>query len=531
MNRHHPQPQHPQVQSLATAVLAAFAACAAGVSINAAANDTAQVAIAGLHPAGSEPKAQPSFHLAPATLQEPSHVDADGAGLSAYMAPAVHAVPSALAGVSSARLTPEAIAAHLQTTAGNHAAPLSGYGAPLGGNGAPLSGAATPNTIVTYTPAQIRAAYGLPALPAAGSRLTAAQAASLGSGQTIYIIDAFNHPNVAADLGLFNSRFGLPACTNLAIGPTTKLPLAAPAAGAGCTLSVVYAGANGLPTSTAPAYDSGWAVEIAMDVQWAHATAPMARIVLIEAAGATLSQLAAAIQLANHMGPGVVSMSFGGGEGSWMSAYEPLFTQAGSSYIASTGDAGAGVSWPSNSPNVLGVGGTTLTYTGTGARKEVVWAGTGGGLSAYFAEPSYQTAVTVPGEPSAAASKRRGVADVAFNADPYTGQFLVVTPPGTSSPQWYSAGGTSIGSPQWAGMLAIVNAERAQVAKSPIGLSQNLLYRTIATNRGMYTGAFLDVNSGRDGSCGTCGAGTGYDLPTGLGTPNANSLLGLLSSY
>jgi subtilase family serine protease len=156
----------------------------------------------------------------------------------------------------------------------------------------------------------VRAAYGLPALPAAGSVLNAAQAAQLGAGQTIYVVGARHNPNVAAELAAFNQKFGLPGCTTKAIAVTAALPLAAASASA-CELSVVYTTTTGSRTATAPAYESGWATELALDVQWAHATAPLARIVLIEAPDPSVNSLLGAIRLANAMGPGVVSMSFG----------------------------------------------------------------------------------------------------------------------------------------------------------------------------------------------------------------------------
>ena len=114
-------------------------------------------------------------------------------------------------------------------------------------------------------------------------------------------------------------------------------------------------------TAAAPAYESGWATEIALDVQWAHATAPLARIVLIEAADASLNSLLGGVKLANAMGAGAVSMSFGANEGNYTASVDAAFTGAGMTYLAATGDWGAAVSWPSVSPKVLAVGGTSLS--------------------------------------------------------------------------------------------------------------------------------------------------------------------------
>lgn len=383
-----------------------------------------------------------------------------------------------------------------------------------GGDAAPM---ASTTTVTTYTPAQIRAAYGLPALPASTTGLTAAQAAQLGAGQTIYIVNAKHDPNIAAELAAFNATFGLPACTSRTLAANASLPLAS-ASKTACELVVAYSSSAGALTATAPAYDSGWATEIALDVQWAHATAPLARLVLIEAPDAGVTSLARAVGLANKMGAGVVSMSFGAGEGSWTTSYDGYFGTAGMSYLAATGDNGAAVSWPSVSSKVVAVGGTTLSYTGSGARSETTWSGTGGGTSAYVALPSYQSG-TIGGY------ARRAVADVAFNADPNSGQYVALISPGTSTTRWVSAGGTSLSTPQWAGLLAVANATRLMAGKALLGQPHAVLYQQIGAVPAQYGAAFKDVASGRNGSCTSCAAATGYDTPTGWGTPNASALL------
>jgi hypothetical protein len=129
------------------------------------------------------------------------------------------------------------------------------------------------------------------------------------------------------------------------------------------------------------------------------------------------------------------------------------------------------------------------------------------------------------GGPFGALRPMRGVADVSFNADPGSGQYTVVTPEGAAAPNWYSGGGTSIGAPQWAGLLAIANAQRALAAKAPLGQPQSLLYGQVGAVPGRYAAAFNDVATGRNGTCLVCTAAHGYDLPTGLGTPNADDLL------
>lgn len=446
----------------------------------------------------------PAYHLAPVILAAPDDADASGASLSAARAPKSQALP--ISTLSSRRLTVQAMQA-----------------AGLGTDGA-VSPQASTSAVVTYTPAQIRAAYGWPALPTSLTNLTAAQAAQLGAGQTIYIVDAMNDPNVLAELSAFNQKFGLPACTSVPISTSTSLPLAAPPTNA-CQISVAYSTTAGALTNTAPAYDSGWQGEIALDVQWAHATAPLARIVLIEAPDSSVNSLLAAVKLANTMGPGVVSMSFGGAEGSWTASVDSTFTTAKMSYVAASGDSGSGVSWPAVSSNVLGVGGTSLTYSGSGARAEVAWSGSGGGTSAYTATPSYQSSA-VPGMGTVS---HRSVPDVSFNADPNTGQYLAVIPQGSSTAQWLSAGGTSLATPQWAGLTAVANAMRVVASKAVLGAPQSVLYGQVATVAGTYAADFLDITKGSDGSCAICSAHTGYDEVTGLGTPNAASLLSTLS--
>ncbi|QLG88938.1 S53 family peptidase [Chitinibacter bivalviorum] len=386
--------------------------------------------------------------------------------------------------------------------------------------------AATSTTI--FNPAQIRAAYGLPAIPAAGTKLTAAQLASLGSGQTIYIVDAYHDPNVATDLAIFNAKFGLPSCTTTVLNSASKLPLAAPTAGA-CNLTVAYANtANGL-SSTPPAYNSGWQGEIALDVEWAHAIAPLARIVLIEGQDAMITSLYSAVGVANKMGAGAVSMSFGANEGSWVSFYDANFGAAGMTYLAASGDNGAGVSWPAVSSKVLSVGGTSLSYSGSGARSETAWSGSGGGVSAYLAMPAYQNYVSIPGK--SATKPMRTVPDISFNSNPSTGQYMYMTPQGSSTGYWYGVGGTSIAAPQWAGLIAISNAQRALAGKAVLGQVQTALYKNIGAVATTYAASLLDVKSGSDGTCAYCYARAGYDQVTGLGTPNSAPMLTALAAY
>ena len=445
--------------------------------------------------AATDVVAQPSFHTAAVALDAPDN------GFAPHRA-------RGLSGVATKGLTPAGLD---DATRPRALASGTGEAAPM----------AATTAVTTYTPAQIRAAYGLPALPSTVTGLTAAQAAQLGAGQTIYIVNARHDPNVAAELAAFNAQFGLPTCTTRTLASTATLPLAA-ASSTACELVVAYSTTAGAVTATAPAYDSGWATEIALDVQWAHATAPLARLVLIEAPDAGVTSLSNAVALANKMGSGVVSMSFGANEGSWTASYDSVFSASGMSYLAATGDNGAAVSWPSVSTKVLAVGGTTLTYNGSGARSETTWSGTGGGTSAYTALPSYQSGVI-------SGYTKRAVADVAFNADPNSGQYVATIAQGATTTRWVSAGGTSLSTPQWAGLVAVANALRATGGKAALGAPHTVLYTQIGAVPGKYAAAFGDVASGSNGTCTGCTAKAGYDTPTGWGTPNASALLSSLS--
>ncbi|MBV8380538.1 MAG: S53 family peptidase [Paucibacter sp.] len=493
----------PVLLVLASAILSACGGGGADTS-TAVSMQVQAVAVA----APSAVQAAPTFHLAPVLLDEPDDTDRDVPFMSTLRSPHTVGLSADQAAVATRGLTIQAILAN------GRAGILSAGAAPA---------AASAGTVTTYTPAQIRAAYGLSALPATTATPSADQAAQMGAGQTIYIVDAYHDPNAAAELASFNQKFGLPTCATQAIPASASLPLAA-AGSSACALSIVYATAAGGMSSIAPAYNSGWQTEIALDLQWAHATAPLARLVLIEVPDATTTSLLAGIRLANAMGRGVVSMSFGASEGSWMSATNSAFTGTGMSYVAAAGDAGSGVSWPSAEPAVLAVGGTTLTWSGSGMRAEQVWSKTGGGASAYFARPSYQSS-TVPGLGS---PTQRLVSDVAFNADPNTGQYVAIQPQGGSL-GWVSAGGTSLSTPQWAGLLAIANAMRARAGTASIGDPHAALYANIASVPGNYAAALLDITAGNNGSCSLCTAHSGYDTPSGLGTPNAANLLPLLA--
>jgi subtilase family serine protease len=459
-------------------------------------------------------EALPAYHMAPALLDEPDQADVGGTNGSATRRPKNFEIDSDAASIATSRLTRQALAQRIGETSRARIASASGE------TSAPLS---TAIIGAVHTPAQIRAAYGLPALPAVGAAISSAVAATLGAGQTIYLVDAYHDATALSDLNAFSVRFGLPTCTNVAISATAALPLAA--APAKCTFSTVYSTTTGTMTTAVPAYNGTWAPESKLDVQWAHAIAPLARIVLIEMPSSMSNAILGANTLAGKMGPGVVSMSFGSAEAGWVASVDSYFKGKGMTYVAAAGDSGTQVLWPAVSPNVVAVGGTSLNWSGTGTRYEAAWLHTGGGMSAYEALPTWQSGVTAAG---GGALARRAVPDVAFNANPMTGEYVALTLPGSST-VWSSYGGTSIAAPQWAGVVAVANAMRVASGQAVLGDIHTLLYKSIAAVPGTYAAAMGDVVDGTNGTCATCRAGAGFDQATGWGTPNSAQLLQTLT--
>lgn len=339
-----------------------------------------------------------------------------------------------------------------------------------------------------YTPAQIKAAYGFASSPTAGA------------GETIAIIDAYNDPNIPADLAVFDKQFGLAAPPSLKVASETG------------------------STSRLPAANSSWDVEISLDVEWAHAIAPDANILLVEANSSSLGDLLSAVSYAKTVaGVATISMSWGGGEFRGESAYDSVFTtpagHQGITFVAASGDEGSryGPEWPATSPNVLSVGGTTLNLTGSGAySSETTWNDSTGGISTLESEPSYQR--------DAQSTGRRTTPDVSLDANPATGVAVYDSVPNGGTSGWYEVGGTSAGAPQWAALIAIADSARGA---SLDGATQTIpaLY-SIYANSSTYAQDFNDITSG---SSGLYSAAKGYDLVTGLGTPKASALISTLS--
>jgi len=315
-----------------------------------------------------------------------------------------------------------------------------------------------------------------------------------GNGQVIAIIDAYDDPTAEADLATFTSTFKQTPCTTAN----------------GC-FRLVY------QTGTKPPADrTGWSNEVAIDIQWAHTIAPLAKIMLVEANSNRFSDLLTAVDVAVANGANIVSMSWSGGESRSELQSDSHFNVPGVTFVAASGDGGHGAVYPAASPYVVGVGGTSLTIGPNGGWKnEVAWFGSGGGASAFEAEPAYQSAVQSTG--------KRGIPDVAYDGDPNTGVPAYNSNPcsGGCFTGWGQWGGTSIGTPQWAALFALVNSERvhAPTPKAPLGAPHVLLYAAPSD-------LFHDITSGKNGGCGSlCNAGPGYDFVTGIGSPQASYLI------
>ena len=318
-----------------------------------------------------------------------------------------------------------------------------------------------------------------------------------GSGQTIAIVDAYSQPNIASDLQAFDSTYGLPAPPNFTV--------------------VNQTGGN-----TLPAANTSWGLEESLDVEWAHAMAPGANIVLVEANSASYSDLMTAVNYArNQPGVSVVSMSWGSGELSGESSYDSYFTTPsghnGVTFVASSGDNGSSGApeYPSVSANVLAIGGTQLSTDSAGDyQSETGWSGSGGGISTSESQSSYQTGVVTQ------TSTMRAVPDVAYNAS--SGSPYAVYD-SSAYGGWIQVYGTSGGVPQWSALVAIADQGRALKGQGTLdGPSQTLpaIYQMPSSN-------FHDITSGSNGAY---SAGPGYDLVTGLGTPLANLVVNSLVS-
>jgi subtilase family serine protease len=319
-----------------------------------------------------------------------------------------------------------------------------------------IKGVLRPATPAGYGPSDLQTAYNLTSYSAGN-----------GGGQTVAIVDAYDDPNAEADLGVYRSQYGLSACTTAN----------------GC-FSKVKQG------STA---NAGWAEEESLDVDMVSAICPNCHIILVEAASATIGSLTNAEKYATAHA-NYVSNSWSGNEGS--TAYDSYYNVAGVAITAATGDSGhnSTAQWPAILPAVIGVGGTSLTKISP--RTESAWSGAGSGCSRVYAKPSFQSGLNT-------GCSKRAQADSSAVANPSTG---VAVYDSYRESGWLVFGGTSVATPITASVFALAG-------------------NTSTNNPGnlySHASSLNDVTTGSNGNCGAplCKAGTGWDGPTGLGTPN-----------
>jgi subtilase family serine protease len=351
-----------------------------------------------------------------------------------------------------------------------------------------VRGRATAPAVGYETPASLACVYAF-VTPVKGCNPTSVTTLATGGSKLVLIVDAYDDPTAASDLTVYSKQFGLPAVTS-------------------ANFEVVYA------AGTKPPVDStgGWEFEESLDVQMAHALAPNAKVVLVEAASSSTSDLLAAVTVAANMavaaGGGEVSNSWGEGEFSGEDSYESTFAAANTVFFASTGDS-HGTLFPSVLQNVIGAGGTSINRNPSHVfTDQTSWVDGGGGISSQIAIPSYQAAEK---KVAKVVGKKRGVPDFSFDANPNTGVVIYDTTPYEGETlDWAVVGGTSVASPA---LAASINAAGSFAASTVAELT---------TIYGDYTtkADWTDITSGNCSNKGNIQAKKGYDLCTGIGVPN-----------
>ena len=332
---------------------------------------------------------------------------------------------------------------------------------------------------ITYTPIQIQTAYGLNLIPLQNGK-------TLGSGIKIAIIIAYHYANLQPDLNTYCNKYKL----------------------APITLTIINQAGN--------ITDKGWALECNLDTQMINTIAPGAKVYVVEAKTNSFNDLQTAITTAVNLGVDIISMSFGSSEFLAQSSLEHLFTSSNITFIASSGDA-IYPNYPATSSNVVAVGGTTLTLNSNNTRKtEITWAYAGVGPSKYTLTPIYQKGVN--------STKYRNIPDVSLTGSTADG-FVVYS---SVNGGYFSVGGTSVSAPLFAGITSVANQLRKNASKpllTSISTSstclQTYLYKTIYTSQQLYSTCMYDITSGSDGSY---TAVVNYDMATGLGSVNSNTL-------
>lgn len=322
-----------------------------------------------------------------------------------------------------------------------------------------------------YGPAQFHGAYGLP---------------TTASGTpTIAIVDAYDDPTVEEDLATYSAQFGLPTCNK----------------SNGCLRVINQDGGT-----TLPSVNGGWALEISLDVQTAHAICQNCNILLVEANSNSYSDLMTAVDRARIEGAKIISNSYGSGEFLGETSFDSHFNWPGIVFTFSSGDNGYGTSYPAASKYVTSVGGTSLYLNADNSyNSESAWSGSGSGCSRYEGKPGWQQDT---------GCFMRTIADVSADADPNTGAAVFDSTPYNGQTGWFQVGGTSLSSPIIAGVYALSG-----------GIGPNVVGAAVPYTQIVYGTNIHDVTVGKNGICRRsskylCTAGTGYDGPTGLGTPN-----------
>jgi len=382
------------------------------------------------------------------------------------------AVGTAVAAVSLSAMGIASASTHSAAPQARHAANVCS---------APSKGFAACHAKVVVDGAGKPAATGAPSgLNPVDIRSAYALTASSSGGRTVAIVDAYNDPTAEADLGVYRSQFGLSACTTAN----------------GCFRKVSQTGS----TTKFPQTNAGWATEISLDLDMVSATCPDCKILLVEASTASFANLGTAVNYAaSQAGVVAISNSYGGSDSAGTSAYN----HPGIAVVASTGDSGYGVQSPASYGTVVAVGGTHLVKSSTSRGwTETAWSGAGSGCSTLNAKPSWQTAAT--------RCSGKANADVSAVADPQTGVSVYDSTPYQGSSGWQVYGGTSVASP----IIGSVYALSGNTAGYP------------ASYTWAHASGLFDVTSGSNGTCSPtiwCNATTGWDGPTGLGTPNGTS--------
>ncbi len=357
-------------------------------------------------------------------------------------------------------------------------------------------------SIPVNSPSQVWRAYGLNSLNCSMTGYQWGDPHLCGYGQVIGIVDWYYDPNIESDLGTFSQYYGLSSCT-----------------GANGCLSVLVE--NGAPTNPNVPDNSPTDIEIALDVEWAHAMAPGAKILLVNTASNNLYDIfggngfTGGVNVASQS-PGVhqVSMSFGTSEFSSENVFDSKFQVPGVSYFAASGDSGIGTSYPAASPYVVSVGGTNLNFDNVGnLQSETAWSGSGGGFSAHESQPQYQINYGI------SSNHKRAQPDVAASATNFLVYDSIVV---NGQSGWYSVDGTSASTPLWASVVAIANSQHGIPLSSTSFGTLNAIYNAASGNK--YSTNFRDITSGNNGNCIICNAVPGYDFVTGLGSPIVNNL-------